>query len=81
MISSTQYLDVNALGKVLATALFAGAGLVGIYSLGIAAVARSRVDQQGTASSVAAPWLALALLCLLVVVASVGYGIYVILAK
>ncbi|GII87410.1 hypothetical protein Ssi03_54000 [Sphaerisporangium siamense] len=66
----TEYIDLDALWKVLVAALLAGAGLVAVYSLALVGLANGRA-----AGRVAAG------LCFLVVAAGLVLGLYVMLAK
>jgi hypothetical protein len=87
----SQYIDVGALVKILLIALVAGAGLTAVFSFGVAGLSRGlpRVGSRGgsgagegrgdAARNPAA--LVVAVLCFLVVLAGIGYGISVALTK
>jgi hypothetical protein len=83
MLSSvSQYIDVGALVKILLIGLVAGAGLTAVFSLGVVGLSRSGAgDDAGGASTRSPAALALAVLCFLVVLAGIGYGISVALNK
>jgi hypothetical protein len=81
----SQYIDVSALIKILLIGLVAGAGLTAIFSFGVVGLSRGGVgDGARSASGSAARSpiaLAFAVLCFLVVLAGIGYGISVALTK
>jgi hypothetical protein len=79
----SQYIDVGALVKILLIALVAGAGLTAVFSFGVAGLSRggfgAAQGPNGVARNPAA--LVVAVLCFLVVLAGIGYGISVALTK
>jgi hypothetical protein len=77
----SQYIDVGALAKILLIGLVAGAGLTAVFSFGVAGLSRCGfgVGPENAARRPAA--LALAVVCFLVVLAGIGYGISVALTK
>jgi hypothetical protein len=81
--ASTKYVDWSSMWKILVIGIVAGAGLVAVYSLGLVALSASgylRGDGDRPAHrNVLA--LAAAVVCALVVVAGVAYGIREIFNK
>jgi hypothetical protein len=79
----SQYIDVGALVKILLIALVAGAGLTAVFSFGVAGLSRGgfgATEERGSVARNPAA-LVLAVLCFLVVLAGIGYGISVALTK
>ncbi|ETK35687.1 hypothetical protein [Microbispora sp. ATCC PTA-5024] len=74
----SQYIDVDALWKVLVAGLVAGAGLVAVYALGLVGLAAART-QDGTAARPAG--VVVAVVCFALVLAGALLGLYVMLAK
>ena len=66
----SQYVDLDALWKVLVAALVAGAGLAAVFSLALVGLSSGRTVGRAGAG-----------LCLLAVAAGVVLGLYVMLAK
>jgi hypothetical protein len=86
--SASQYVNVGDLLKILGIGLVAGAGLTAVFAFGVAALSRSgyaRDSGTGTGGpGVAtrnAAGLTVAVLCFLIVLAGIGYGISVALTK
>jgi hypothetical protein len=79
------YINVGALGKILLIALVAGAGLTAVFSIGVEALSRggyASEAEEGHSASVRTPaGLVIAIVCFLVVLAAIGYGISVALTK
>lgn len=71
------WVDLAALGKVLGVSLVCGAGLVGVYSLGLVGIA---AYEGPSACRRNRAGLALATACFLVVVAAVALGLWTIFA-
>jgi hypothetical protein len=66
----SEYMDLDALWKVLVAALLAGAGLVALFSMGLVGLSSGRAAGRAGAG-----------LCFLVVAAGIVLGLYVMLAK
>lgn len=82
--SVSQYIDVSALIKILLIAVVAGAGLTAVFSLGILGLHLSGRDgdRDGQPAATAnGGGLVLAVLCFLLVLAGIGYGISVAITK
>jgi hypothetical protein len=77
-VTVQHWVDLAALGKVLGVSLVCGAGLVGVYSLGLVGIAAYEGSGAGGRRNRAG--LALATACFLVVVAAVALGLWTILA-
>lgn len=77
--TANQYVNTHALIQIGWVGLVAGAGLVAIYAVGIVGVGRYREAQQRGAAAV--PYLTLAAVCFLVVVASIALGVSLMLDK
>jgi hypothetical protein len=79
------YLNAGALVKILLIGLVAGAGLTAIYSLGVEALSRGGYGSEaedGHSTSARSPLaLVMAIVCFLVVVGGVAYGVSVALTK
>ncbi|MEZ0076883.1 hypothetical protein [Planotetraspora sp. GP83] len=75
----SQFIDVESLWKVLVAGLLGGAGLAAVYALGLAGL--SAYTAEDTNSGARPAGLAVAVGCLLIVLAGAGLGIYVMLAK
>jgi hypothetical protein len=79
----SSWIDLAALGKIVAAAVLFGAGLPALFGVGLRALGGPRPGGRGPASaavSVRPAALAVAVLCFAVVAAAVGYGIYLIVA-
>jgi hypothetical protein len=79
----SQYIDVGALLKILLIGLVAGAGLTAVFSIGVAGLSRGGFGTaagRGEAGRNPAA-LIVAVVCFLVVLAGIGYGISVALTK
>ncbi|MET8155319.1 hypothetical protein ABZT47_03025 [Sphaerisporangium sp. NPDC005289] len=63
------YIDLDALWKVMVASLVAGAGLAAVFSLALAGLSTGRPAGRAAAG-----------LCLLVVAAAIALGLYVMLA-
>ena len=79
----SQYIDISALIKILLIGLVAGAGLTAVFSLGVVGLSRwGYGDDETPGTTVRNPaGLVLAVVCFLVVLAGIGYGISVALTK
>lgn len=76
------YVDWSGLGQILGIGLLAGAGLVAVFSFGLVALSLSGYERgTGSATTRNPMMLTGALLCFLVVLGGVAYGINVMLAK
>ncbi|GAA4564594.1 hypothetical protein [Planotetraspora kaengkrachanensis] len=74
-----QYVDVDALWKVLVAGLAGGVGLVALFAVGL--VGLSMRTSEHAASRTGAAGLAVALVCFTLVVAGAALGLYVMLKK
>jgi hypothetical protein len=87
----SSYIEVGALVKILLISLVAGAGLTAVFSFGVSALSKSRygggTEADGTgvarsaASSSGSGGLVIAVICFLIDLAGIGYGISVALTK
>jgi hypothetical protein len=79
----SSWIDLHALAKIIVVGLVAGAGLPAIFAVGLRVLApphrAAPVAEQGTVTTSAVN-VAGATLCFAVVLAAVGYGIYLIVA-
>ncbi|MEW9532333.1 hypothetical protein [Microbispora sp. NPDC049125] len=75
----SQYVDFDALWKVLVAALLAGAGLVAVYALGLVGLAAARNEDGRSAARPAG--VVVAVVCFALVLAGAFMGLYVMLAK
>ena len=77
---AAEYLDVAALGQVVAVSVVVGACLMALFGFGVVALSRysNLAANRGTAA--ARLWAATAGLCFLACLAFVGGGIAIILA-
>ncbi|RCG32311.1 hypothetical protein DQ384_07380 [Sphaerisporangium album] len=66
----SEYVDLDALWKVLVAALLGGAGLVAVYSLALVGLSNGRAAGRVVAG-----------LCFLLVAVGIVLGLYVMLAK
>ncbi|GIH23515.1 hypothetical protein Aph01nite_18250 [Acrocarpospora phusangensis] len=64
-----EFLDLDALWKVLVTSLVAGVGLATLFSLALVGLSSGRVSGRAGAGA-----------CLLLVAAGIGLGLYTMLA-
>jgi hypothetical protein len=85
MLSSvSQYINVGDLVRILLIGLVAGAGLTAVFSIGVMGLSHSGFvsdDEAGPFVTRHAAGLVVAVLCFLVVLAGIGYGISVALTK
>jgi len=79
------WIDLKSLGEIVVVGLLAGAGLPALFAVGVRALA---TPARGTVSSGSdnlagrnPAGIALAAACFLVVLAAIGYGIYIIVAS
>jgi hypothetical protein len=77
-----QWIDPRALWQIVVIGLLAGAGLPALFALGMRALAmpgKGRVrDSENEISGGSPAGLAAAAACFLIILAAVGYGIYII---
>jgi hypothetical protein len=76
-----QWIDGKALWEIVVVGLICGAGLPAIFAIGMRAIALPAKGHRGHSDAVFGgnPMeIALAALCFLVVLAAVGYGIYIV---
>jgi hypothetical protein len=81
----SSWIDLNALAKIIGYGLLAGAGLPALFAIGLRVLSPPQRDSaagSGTEGAVTTAPLnvAVAGLCFLVVLAAIGYGIYLIVA-
>jgi hypothetical protein len=81
----SSWIDFNALAKIIGYGLLAGAGLPALFAVGLRVLSPPQRDAAagaGTAGTVTTAPLnvAVAGLCFLIVLAAIGYGIYLIVA-
>ncbi|HEX3908762.1 MAG TPA: hypothetical protein VHW92_12625 [Mycobacteriales bacterium] len=79
------WIDLHALWKIVVIGLAAGAGLPALFAIGLRVLAPPRHDahrvEPGTGTITMAPAnVAAASVCFAVVLAAIGYGIYLIVA-
>jgi hypothetical protein len=74
-----QYVDVDALWKVLVFGLAGGVVLVALFAVGMVGLAARTTAHAGSQARVAG--LALAVVCFTIVVAGAALGLYVMLKK
>lgn len=82
-MSSSSWVNVSALWKILVVGLLAGAGLPALFAVGLRALSVPGSHQHGAASADrsvggSAGGMAVAAVCFAIVLAGVGYGIYYI---
>jgi len=80
----SSYIDVGALVKILLIALVAGAGLTAVFALGVEGLSRggyAAEPEEGAPATRRPGELGVAVVCFLVVLAGIGYGISVALTK
>jgi hypothetical protein len=76
----SSWLDLNAIWRIVVVGLLAGAGLPALVAVGLRALS-PRPTGAGTAAAGASPaGVAAAGLCFAIVLAAIGYGIYLIVA-
>lgn len=81
LLASSQYVDWSTMGEILGIGLLAGAGLVAVFSVGLVFLSHSGFEA-GTGTVRRNPFvLAASVICFLIVVGGVAYGIDVMLAK
>lgn len=78
----SSYIDVGTLAKILLIALVAGAGATAVFSLGVEGLSRWGYGAEDGSSTTKSPaWMLLSVVCFLIVLAGIGYGISVALTK
>jgi cation transporter-like permease len=82
LAASNAYVDWGSMGKILLISVIAGAGLVAVYALGLVALSMSGFLQraEGGPDHRIGPLL-VCILCGLVVIAAVVFGIHTIFTK
>jgi hypothetical protein len=79
----SSWIDFNALAKIIVVGLVAGAGLPAIFAIGLRVLAPPHrgvgTAEEGTVTTAPAN-VAGASVCFAIVLAAVGYGIYLIVA-
>jgi hypothetical protein len=79
------WIDLSSLWEIVVVGLLAGAGLPALFAIGMRALARparGRVSpDSGELVGGNPAGIALAAACFLVVLAAIGYGIYIIVAS
>jgi hypothetical protein len=79
------WIDLRSLWEIVVVGLLAGAGLPALFAIGVRALAtpaRGRVSpDSGELVGRKPAGIALAAACFLVVLAAIGYGIYIIVAS
>ncbi len=78
---SHSWVNLGALWRILVVGLLAGAGLPAIYAVGIRALATGEQPGDERVWAGSRPGLAAAAVCLAVVLAAIGYGIYLIVSS
>jgi hypothetical protein len=82
--ASSAYVDWSSMWKILVISIVAGAGIVTVFSIGMVALSASGYLRGGAPDSSAERHvlpLAVCVVCGLIVVAAVVYGIHVIFTK
>jgi hypothetical protein len=77
-----KWIDLNAIWRIVVVGLLAGAGLPVLVAIGLRALSLPAGGSGGDSATVAAnpARVAFAVLCFAVVLAAIGYGIYLIVA-
>jgi hypothetical protein len=78
---SSEWIDLSALWKIVVVGLLAGAGLPALYAVGIRALATGEQPGDERIWAGSKPGLGVAALCLAIVLAAIGYGIYLIVSS
>jgi hypothetical protein len=84
----SSWIDLNAIWRIVVVGLLAGAGLPALVAVGLRALSPRATGSgatgsgpTGTATATANPaGVAIAVLCFTIVLAAIGYGIYLIVA-
>ncbi len=82
--ASTGYVDWSSMWKILVISIAAGAGLVTVFSIGMVALSASGYVRSGGEEPAAAHHvlpLVVCVVCGLIVLAGVGYGVHTIFTK
>ena len=77
----SSYIDLHALWKIVVVGLICGAGLPAVFAAGLKALSFGSNEDTSGGSAVATRnplGLALAVVCFAVVLAAIGWGIYLI---
>jgi hypothetical protein len=81
----TGWINLRAIWEILVVGLLAGAGLPAIFAVGLRALSMpgkgyvTTKEDELVGGSPA--WIALAAVCFAIVLAAIGYGIYIIVAS
>ncbi len=84
------WIDLKALWQIVVVGLLAGAGLPAVFAIGIRALGRPAKGHVNSADVTAADdeivggnpaGIAIAVVCFAVVLAAIGYGIYIVVAS
>ena len=76
----SSWIDLSAIWRIVVVGLLAGAGLPALVAVGLRALS-PRATGSGTATATVNPaGVAVAVLCFTIVLAAIGYGIYLIVA-
>ena len=80
----TDWIDLRAIGEIVVVGLLAGAGLPAIFAIGLRALSmpgKSHVPAGNELVGGNPAGIAIAVVCFAVVLAAIGYGIYIIVAS
>ena len=79
------WIDYTALWEIVVVGLLAGAGLPAVFALGLRALSAPGRGRGGTGAGAAGgaspAGIAVAALCFAIVLAAIGYGIFIIVAS
>jgi len=85
--SSSSYVDWSSMWKILVISLIVGAGLVTVFAVGLVSLSASgyihdaEAPQTGAVVHKSIPALAVTVVCALIVVLAIVYGVHEIFAK
>jgi len=81
----TNWIDLQAIGEIIVVGLLAGAGLPAIVAIGLRALGTQGKDHITVSDDEliggSATGIAIAAVCFAIVLAAIGYGIYIIVAS
>ena len=75
-MSSTSWINLDALWKIIVVGLLLGAGLPALFAVGLRALSPAAAEGETPAAGGNVAGKAVAVLCFAIVLAAIGWGVY-----